>query len=127
MTQHATDKFKTTHETRTLKCQLTDDEIKQATEELTQSLDSLEVLEDDKKKMASDYKAQIEAKEAMIRVLKNRVRDKYEMRPVRCTMTLNYTQQTVSVIREDTQEVVKNRQMNEDEKQMEMGFDDMKD
>ena len=114
---------KTTHETRQLKCVLTDEEIREASDCLARTLDELEMLQDEEKKIKADFKAQIEAKEAATRVQKNLVRDKYQFRPVRCTMTLNYTTLRVAVARDDTGEVVTERAMNEDEKQLKIEFD----
>ncbi|HIJ71686.1 MAG TPA: hypothetical protein HPP87_10035 [Planctomycetes bacterium] len=118
------DSIKTTHETRSLKCELTEEELKEASESLARNLDALELLEDEKKKVTSDFKARIEAKEAEVRVQKNRVRDKYEYRPTRCTMTMNYSEGTVVVTRDDTEAIVNERPMSFEEKQMDLGFDD---
>ena len=123
MAKKTEDKIKTTHETRRLKCVLTEEEVREASDSLARNLDELETLDDELKKMKSDFKAQLEAKEAAIRVQKNLVRDKYEFRPVRCAMVLNYTQGTVVVTREDTDEMVVDRKMRAEEKQMDMGFD----
>jgi len=115
--------IKTTHETRTLKCKLTDEEIREASDCLARTLDELEMLEDEQQKIKSDFKAQIEAKEAATRVQKNLVRDKYAHRQVRCTMTMNYSTLKVIVARDDTGEIITERAMNEDEKQLKIDFD----
>ena len=114
---------KTTHETRLLKCKLTEAEIRDAGDTLARNLDELEVLEDKLKEVKADFKAQIEAKEAAARVQKNLVRNKYDYRQTPCTMVLDYTEQTVKVTRDDTKEVVTERKMLAEEKQMDMGFD----
>lgn len=115
--------IKTTHETRMLKCRLTAEEITEASDALARNLDELEMLEDAQQEMKSNFKAQIEAKEAATRVQKNLVRDKYTLRLVRCTLTMNYTTLKVIVARDDTGEVVSERAMNEDEKQLKIDFD----
>lgn len=117
------DAIKTTHETRTLKCQLTDQEIREASDCLARNLDEIEMLEDEQQKIKSDFKAQIEAREAATRVQKNLVRDKYAFRSVRCSLTQNYSTLKVTVTREDTGEVISDRPMNEEEKQLKMPFD----
>ena len=127
MAKKTEDAVKTTTETRTLKCELTDAETREAADVLARALDTLECLEDEKKKLTSDFKAQIEGKEAELRIQKNLVRNKYEHRPTQCKMTLNYTKQMVIVTRDDTGAVVVERKMLEEEKQMQMGFDGEKD
>ena len=114
---------KTTHETRTLKCMLDDSEMRTAGDTLARNLDELEVLEDKLKEIKADFKAQIEAKEAAAKVQRNLVRNKYDYRPVACTMVLNYTECTVVVTRDDTEAIVIDRKMSAEEKQMDLGFD----
>ena len=87
------DSIKTTHETRLLKCALTEIEIRDAGQSLARNLDELEVLDDKLKEIKADFKAQIESKEAQAKVQRNLVRNKWDYRNIPCTMTLNYTQQ----------------------------------
>ncbi|MBE3145027.1 MAG: hypothetical protein IMZ61_14080 [Planctomycetes bacterium] len=114
---------KTTHETRYLKCMLTEDEISVAAQELARHLDEMEVLDDELKKVKADFKAQIERKEAELKVQKNLVRNKYIYRNVPCSLVLNYTGQTAICTRDDTQAIVEDRKMTMVEKQMDLGFD----
>ena len=114
---------KTTHETRTLKCMLDDSEMRTAGDTLARNLDELEVLEDKLKEIKADFKAQIEAKEAAAKVQRNLVRNKYDYRPVACTMVLNYTEGNVVVTRNDTDEIVVDRKMLPEEREMDLGFD----
>lgn len=123
MAKKTENKIKTTHETRILKCKLTEDEVREAADTLARLLDEHEAIEDAEKQVKADYKAQKEAKEASIRVHKNLVRNKYDHRPVRCRMEIDYTEQTVKVFRSDNEELVSERPMNNEEKQMDMGFD----
>lgn len=114
---------KTTHETRLLKCALTEIELRDAGQELARHLDELEVLDDKLKEVKADFKAQIEAKEAAAKVQRNLVRNKYDYCPTACTMVLNYTAGTVVVTRDDTKEIVVDRKMLAEEREMDMGFD----
>ena len=116
-------KVKTTHETRLLKCELTEEEVRVADQELARNLDELESLDDKLKELKADFKAQIEAKEAAAKVQRNLVRNKWDYRNTACTMVLDYTNGTVTVTREDTGEIIKDRKMLTEEKQMDMGFD----
>ena len=114
---------KTTHETRYLKCLLTEDEIRIAGDTLARNLDELEVLDDKLKEIKADFKAQIEAKEAAAKVQRNLVRNKYDYRNVPCTLVLNYTGGTAICTRDDTEAIVDDRPMTMAEKQMDLGFD----
>jgi len=116
-------KVKTTHETRLLKCELTEEEVRVAAQELARNLDELESLDDKLKELKADFKAQIEAKEAAAKVQRNLVRNKWDYRNTACTMVLDYTNGTVTVTREETGEIIKDRKMLTEEKQMDMGFD----
>jgi len=116
-------KVKTTHENRVLKCELTEEEVRVAAQELARNLDELESLDDKLKELKAVFKAQIEAKEAAAKVQRNLVRNKWDYRTTPCTMVLDYTNGTVTVTREDTGEVIKERKMLAEEKQMDMGFD----
>lgn len=116
-------KVKTTHETRLLKCELTEEEVRVADQELARNLDELESLDDKLKELKADFKAQIEAKEAAAKVQRNLVRNKWDYRNTACTMVLDYTNGTVTVTREETGEIIKDRKMLTEEKQMDMGFD----
>jgi len=117
------DSIKTTHETRLLKCALTEIELRDAGQELARHLDELEVLDDKLKEIKADFKAQIESKEAAAKVQRNLVRNKYTYRQTACTMVLNYTAGTVIVTRDDIQEIVVDRKMLAEEREMDMGFD----
>jgi len=115
--------IKTTHETRLLKCELTVEEVRVAAQELARNLDELEALDDKRKEVVADFKAQIEAKEAAAKVQRNLVRNKYDYRNTACTMELNYTEGKVIVTRDDTHEIVTERKMMAEERQSNMGFD----
>ena len=119
-----TPKVKTTHETRLLKCELTEEEVRVAAQELARNLDELEALDDQLGQVKADFKTQIVSKEAAAKVQRNLVRNKYDYRNTQCSMVLDYTNGTVTVTREDTGEVIKERKMHAEEKQMNMGFDD---
>ena len=114
---------KTTHETRLLKCALTENEIRDAGQELARHLDELEVLDDKLKEVKADFKAKTEAKEAAAKVQRSLVRNKYDYRQTACTMVLDYTSGTVFVTRDDTKEIVVDRKMLAEEREMDLGFD----
>lgn len=123
MAKKKEDSITTTHETRLLKCELTEEEVSDAAQTLARNLDELEALDGEFKTVKADFKSQIEAKEAAAKVQRNLVRNKYDYRQTPCTMVLNYTTQKVVVTRDDTTDVVSERKMLAEEKQMNMEFD----
>lgn len=116
-------KIKTTHEIHLLKCDLTQEELLQYGEELATVLDNLRRLQDEKESVVKEFKAREAAFDAEIVVKQLLVRNKYEYCQIDCTLTLDYTDQSAVLIRQDTNETIKERKMTEDEKQMDLGFD----
>jgi len=114
----------TTHETRKLRCQLTPDEIRVATQKLVETLDKAREVEADKKAVATEYKARLDRLDAEVNELVGTVRDGHETREVHCELRLDYDEMTSTCVRMDTDEVVSERPMQEDEKQMTMPFDE---
>jgi len=103
--------------TKSLKVQLTNDEILSAAESLAKTLDELGSLEDDKKSLVESFKAKITEAEARTTQYKAKVRDKYEWRPVDCEETMDPAAGTVVVKRLDTDEVIEERSMTYEERQ----------
>ena len=114
---------KTTKETQTLKCELTEEELRTAGQDLARNLDEIEALNDSLKEVKADYKAQIESKEASAKVQRNKVRNKYDYRGVTCTRTEDYKAGSVIVVRDDTGSIVTSRKMSPEERQQKMEFE----
>ena len=124
MSKKKDEKTKTITETRSLKCELTEDELLQAGEDLAKAIDEARTLEEQRKSANEDYKAQIAAREAEITIKQRLVRNKNEFRPVPCELTLNYTTLKATVVRIDTKAVVQERDLSHEEKQMKIEFDE---
>ena len=103
--------------TKSLKVQLTNEEILLAAESLAKTLDELGALEDDKKSLAESFKAKITEAEARTTQYKAKVRDKYEWRPVDCEEVMDSETGTVVATRLDTKEIIEERSMTYDERQ----------
>ena len=116
-------KTKTTNEKRSLKCQLTMDELLVAGDELAQKIDDLKKVKADKDAISKDFKAQESALEADIQWQQLLVRNKWEYRIVECENALDYESLECRVIRVDTGEIVIQRAMNQEEKEMTLPFD----
>jgi uncharacterized FlaG/YvyC family protein len=67
-----------------------------------------------------EYKARIEEKTATIAKLSGRVNSGLESREVVCIEVKDWSDATVTICRQDTGEVIEERPMREDEKQMEL-------
>jgi len=116
-------KKKTTNEKRNLKCQLTRDELLVAGDELAQKIDDLKKVKADKIAITKDFNAQESALEADIQRQQLLVRNKWEYMSVDCENTLDYASLECRVVRLDTGEIVIQRAMNQEEKEMTLPFD----
>lgn len=104
-------------ETRNLKTVLTAEELASAAEELAQSTQAADRLEEEKKSMVSEFKARIEEAVARRNKFANIVSTKSEYRQVDCEIVLDYDTKRVTVTRLDSGEVVTERAMFEEELQ----------
>lgn len=116
-------KTKTTKETRILKCQLTQEEVLQAGDDLATALDNLKQLLAEKESVVKSFKAKEAEIEANITAKQVLVRNKYDYRPIECNNVLDYETTECYVIRIDTNEEIIRRTMSEDEKQTTLPFD----
>lgn len=121
--QEAPHKVKTTKEKQLLKVQLTQDELLDAGQRLANLVREQTELESEAKSVASQFKAKIEEKKAGIVKVQSLVHDKYEYRNIPCTRVLDYTDVRCTVTRDDTGEQIESRKLDQDELQMDMGFD----
>ena len=111
-------------ETRKLKCNLTNEEVLAHANSLAETIDDIAKLDDELKTMKEQMKAKITEKNAVVRVKQLLIRNKYELRDVECEVTMNWTTLKVTVKRLDSGEVVEERDMNYEEKQMSFSFTD---
>jgi hypothetical protein len=117
-------KIKTTHETRLLRCELSQEEILKAGEALAKAM------KDGQKLVAESesIKRALKAREAQIEsekmVQQSKIQDKFEMRNVPVDLILDYQKQEARAVRTDTGEIVDSRKMTQEELQMDLGFDE---
>ncbi len=116
-------KTKTTTESRILKCQLTQDEVLQAGDDLATTLDNLSKLQVEKESVVKSFKAKEAELESQITSKQLLVRNKYDYRPVQCENVLDYTSLECIVTRLDTNAEVIRRALIEEEKQTTLPFD----
>jgi hypothetical protein len=112
---------------RYLRHQWTADELTQKGGELAQSTREVAQLKEDGKRVASDFKAKIAAKNAAIGELSSDITSGYTMRDVECTVTLNKPKTGKKTIaRDDTKEVIGTEDMTADELQEQLNLNDKK-
>ena len=109
--------------TETLKCALTDEEIRAASEALARNIDELATLEKEKKTLTDNIKAKMTEVESQITLNTSKVRDKYEYRKVNCKKVFDYKNNTVSIVRTDTGSVESKRDMFVEERQQQFEFE----
>ena len=114
------DLIKVTHEPHTLGCKLGVKEKAEAADQLATVIQSAESLELEKKSVLGDFKSRMDALKERIHNLTMQVKDGVEMKSIKCELRLDYTKLTASLIRMDSGEIVEERPMTEEEKQMEM-------
>ena len=110
------DRVKTEEITENLKCMLSTEELRQASELAARFVQQTVQLEADKKTMMASFKAKIDAANAGLIDQSNQVRDKYTYRDVPCFKIMNFTTTTITVTRLDTNTEIENRKMTLPEK-----------
>src|SRR5438552_2208548 len=104
--------------TQKLRCVLTKDEKVEAGKELAEATNALKEIEDDKSQVSADFKAKIAAEEARIAVLSTKLRGGYELRDVECHIIFDKPKVGIKrTIRTDTDEILNESPMTEEEKQ----------
>lgn len=117
------DRIKVTHEPHNLPCKLTTKDRAIAANQLAEAIQNLESLEIERKVETKNYNSRKQQFTGSIHRLSREVSNGEAVRSVDCELRLNYTKLTAKVVREDTGEVVTERPMSEDEKQMDMDFE----
>jgi len=103
---------------RFLMTKLTADEVAAAADDVARYLDDLTGLEAELTTVKSQFKARIEQCEANIAAKARLVREKKEIRPVDVEERYDMTECTLTVVRLDTGELIEERPLTGNEKQM---------
>lgn len=101
-----------------LPCILTDQEILKYSRELAKQSQDLGATEDRKKNVMADITAQIKKLEAEININARKISTGEEHRPVKCIWEINYTRGFKKLIRQDTMEVIKQKEIEQAERQI---------
>jgi len=122
-TKKTADTIHKSREPHTLPCKLDAEGIAAAAGKLAKANQAMESLEAEKKATMSGFTARKNALLSEVHTLSQQVTDGVVMQNVECELQLNYTTMRATLIRLDTQEVVEERAMTDEEKQMDLPFD----
>lgn len=120
------DRVSVTHEPHPLACKLTIEDRAYAAGQLAEAIQSLEVLDVERKTAMKEFGTRAAQLARQVRILSKQVKDGEAVRSVDCELRLNYTKLTATLVRTDTGEITEERPMTEDEKQMDLDFTDGK-
>jgi len=105
-------------EMRKLKCDYTEDQLKDFSSELASTNVALKEKEEEKKAVAAQMKAEAEEMKARIDSLARKVSNGYEYKDVKCTKTIDFEEGRVVVHRNDTLEIIEERGLTDYERQL---------
>lgn len=114
-------------EFRNLKVVMEPPDHKKVSKDLANAVESLELINAAKKTAMAEYGAKAKAAAQNIQELSRCIRSGYFLREVACEKRINLGLLTVTVTRQDSGEIIEERPMNTEEKQMTMEFEDGED
>ena len=103
---------------RVLAVRLTEDELLEQGRKMAEASEEAEQAEADQKSTGAHYKAQAEEAEGKEKAARTLLRNGYDYRPVKITITKNWDIKQVTITRDDTGEVIEARDMNTKELQI---------
>ena len=108
---------KTRNTTESLKCILTDDEIRRYGIAQARANAEIATAEEELQSVKSQYKSRIDGATATRTAMAKRINNGYEFRPVECVERWDYDSNVITVLRTDTYETVSRRTMSREEMQ----------
>ena len=125
MSKKNKDMIQKTYEPHVLPCKLSEKDRAEAADKLATALQRVDSLELEKKAKVAEFKGLIDAQKERIHSLTVEVKDGVAQRPIDCELQLNYSKLSATLIRLDIDEIVEERAMTEEEKQMKFDKKDM--
>jgi len=101
-----------------LKYFFTEDEIRNLGKEMAQATIQANEAEEQKKAAMAEFKDKIEKHLLVARQASRFISNGYEMRNIDCIKRIDYANETVTITRKDTGEVVEERKIHDSERQM---------
>lgn len=106
-----------------LRCTFTHDELVEQAKRLAEANRQKQRLEDDKKNIVAEYTSRITAQSLEVTVISEKVTNGYEHRDVECRVVYDQPKAGMKTIyRTDTGDVVDQRQMNDEERQLKLSL-----
>lgn len=103
--------------TEHLECKFTEKELKELSGDLARYVKELSASELKKKEVMSSLTAEINALESKVQSYAHKVSTGTEYRDVKCNVTYDFNAGTIRVHRNDTEEMIKDREMTDEQKQ----------
>jgi transposase len=103
--------------TRSLRCELTKEELLECGKELADAKQQIDILDGELQQVKEQYKSRRTALEGKLNYAAQVIATGHEIRKVDCLTTHNYDNGRVTIVRLDTDELIEDRAMNEDERQ----------
>jgi outer membrane murein-binding lipoprotein Lpp len=111
--------------TSLLRYEFSEKETLELASKLATRNNDVKTLEEDKKRVTSDFKAKIDAASADISLLSSKVSNGYEYRDIKCGVKFHAPADGMKqLVRMDTGEVVATEEMNDIEKQAVLAFEE---
>lgn len=107
--------------TETLRCELTEPEVRDRADQAARAFGEAAESEDELTAIATEMRGQIKRLRAQVAELLRSVRERSEYRPVECAEAMNAggsEPARVDIVRTDTGEIVRSRQLTPDERQL---------
>ena len=102
--------------TRNLPVMLTMDDLADRRDELVGHLEEIDELEEKRKKVVAEFKTKVDRSKARTKILARVIRSREELRPVECHRIADLERLILVVVREDTGEIVEERELTDDER-----------
>ena len=98
-----------------------DEEKKNIANRLAESVKKLNEIKKEKKEVTSNFNEKIDAESVEINTLAQKIRDGFELRNVECKIIKDYDDKKIIYKRLDNNEIVKTKEMDDNELQMNLG------
>ncbi len=103
--------------TRSLPCELTDEELRERADQLVVHIRELEALDEEKKEASKKFRDKMRAIGSKVSVFSKQIEDKKEVREVECLEAPDYNRKLMVITRKDTGEVLGTRPLSSEDLQ----------
>lgn len=111
---------------KSLPCKFTQDELISMKNNLALLVEHMLEEEAEKSESSKNHAAVLKSIKVTIKEISKKISDGFESRPVDCYKKLDFTRGMAYIIRSDINEIVEERPLDENERQLQLGFLDKK-